>query len=132
MLVVALTNLPTDIPHWISRSTFLSHFDQADFRNREVQEVQPAYRSDWFYRSDDGRLGFYIPVVGAIDGRTDLIGTRHRLAVILPHMEEIPIAFATGHLSSTERDFLASIPRRLLTVSEPFWIPDLPIVNEEP
>lgn len=132
MLVLALTNLTTDIPHWVARSVFLSHFDQADFHNREVQDVQQAYRSDWFHRLDDGSLGFYIPVASAIDRRTDLIGTRHRLAVLLPHMEELPIAFAIGHLSSVANEFLSSIPKRPLAVSDPFWIPDLPVLDAQP
>ena len=132
MNVLALTNSAADDPHWIDRAVFFSHFDQDDFSNREVQAVRFAYRSDWFHYFDDGTVGFYIPVTGAIGRRTDLIGTRHRVAVLLPYMTELPMAFATGHLTSQAQGFLASIPKKPLIVSRPFWIPDLPILDTLP
>lgn len=131
MLVFAVTNLPTDIPYWVNRSVFYSHFSQADFNCREIQEVQQKYRSDWFHRLDNGNLGFYIPVVNAIDRRTDLIN-RHRLAVLLPHMDELPIAFTSFIISPVAKEFLSSIPKRPLDVLEPFWIPDFKIVDALP
>lgn len=127
MQVFAGINCPTDEPHWITREAFYKYFDQDDFLNRTVQDVQAAYLKDWFYKSDDGRLMFYIPVVGAIAGRTDLIGSRHRLAVLLPHLEELPIAIARGHLQPDGLRFLDTIPKRPLDATIPFWIPDLPI-----
>lgn len=133
MQVVALTNRDSDQPHWITRDVFYSHFDQDDFRCRVVKNVEFTYRSDWFHTLANGTIGFYIPVVSAIGRRTDLIGTRHRLAVLLPHMTELPVAFAMGcHLTSKAREFLESIPKRPLHTLEPFWIPDFPIRDSLP
>lgn len=132
MMVLPLTNLSSDIPYWVDRSVFFSHFDQDDFLNREVQAVQQAYLSEWFHHLEDGRVGFHIPVAGVIESRTDFIGTRHRLAVLLPHLEELPIAFATGHLSSSALAVIYAIPKRPLVTSELFWIPDLPVCDRLP
>ena len=92
-----------------------------------MESVEQYYRSDWFHQNDRGTLGLIIPVVSAINRRTDMIGTRHRLAVLLPHLAEIPVAFAMGYLMKESREFLNQIPKRSLDVDEPFWIPDLPI-----
>ena len=127
MLVHAITNSVTDIPYWICRRTFYDYFDQADFLSRDVESVEQYYRSDWFHQNDGGTLGLIIPVVSAINRRTDMIGTRHRLAVLLPHLAEIPVAFAMGYLMKESREFLNQIPKRSLDVDEPFWIPDLPV-----
>lgn len=113
MQVFVGINLATDLPYWIKRDDFFRYFDQGDFMNREVKEVQLAYLKDWFYEDDSGaKRFFYIPVAGAIGRRTDLISSRHRLAVLLPYLEDLPIAFATAYLSTEARTYLDSIPRR--------------------
>jgi hypothetical protein len=132
MRVYPVVNSEKDQPFWIKKSVFYERFDQADFLNRNVERVCQVYLSDWFYLEDEGRRMFFIPVVGALGGRTDMIGTRHRLAVILPHMDELPIAFATGHLDNDAQVFLNSIPRRPLDLSEAFSLPDFPIVDRLP
>jgi hypothetical protein len=132
MQVYAKTNGDTDIPYWFTREIFYMHFDQADFLDRDVQEVQAAYLNDWFHTTDEGICRFNIPVVSAVDGKTDLVGSRHRLAVLLPHLEELPIAVATAHLSLEAERFLDRIPKRALDRTIPFWIPDLPVYDELP
>lgn len=132
MQVFAAINCQTDEPYWISRSTFYESFDQDDFRNRQVLDVTSAYLQDWFYRAGDGRLMFYIPVVGALGRRTDLISSRHRLAVLLPYLKELPFALAMGHLQGEARNFLESLPKRPLDTSVSFWLPDLPIRDKLP
>jgi hypothetical protein len=127
MKVFAAVNLPTDIPSWVTREDFHRYFDQTDFLNRKVRDVQAAYLKNWFHTSDDGSTHFSIPVVGALNKSTDLIGGRHRLAVLLPHLADLPIAFATGQLQSEARRFLETIPRRPLNLAVPLWIPDLPV-----
>lgn len=122
----------SDQPFWVSRKVFYDRFDQADFSNRVVKDVTQAYLKEWFYTGDDGRLMFYIPIVSAISRRTDLIGSRHRLAVLLPHLEEIPFAFTLEHLSTAPLDFLNAIPKRPLDVSDSIWLPDLPIRERLP
>jgi hypothetical protein len=132
MEVFAAINCPTDEPFWISRETFLEKFDQDDFRNRNVLDVQPAYLETWFYETEDGRRMFYIPAVSAVGRRTDLVSSRHRTAVLLPHLTELPFALALGHLMGEPRAFLERLPKRPLDVSSSFWIPDLPIRRELP
>lgn len=127
MLVFPAINCNGDKPFWVSRKVFFERFDQADFLNRDVEDVTQAYLEDWFYYKDPECRMFYIPVVGAIGRRTDLIGSRHRLAVIIPHLEEIPFAFALANLSTESLGFLNSIPKRPLEVTEQLWLPDLPI-----
>lgn len=127
MRVLASINLLTDQPYWIAVEDFYRYFDQADFQNRNVKDVQCAYLEEWFYEDRaEGVSRFIIPVVGAIGRKTDLISSRHRLAVLLPHLEELPIAFATAHLTVESREFLESIPKRDLDKRSTFWIPDFP------
>jgi hypothetical protein len=132
MQVYAIVNCATDEPRWVSCKDFVNYFDQADLHNRDVLSVQSAYLEDWFHEADDGRRFFFIPVAGILHGRTDLIGTRHRLAVLLPHLTELPIAFAKGHLEAHSIEILDAIPSRRLDTSQPFWIPDLPICKTLP
>lgn len=132
MNVFPAINCTGDKPFWVSRKVFYDRFDQADFLNREVKYVTQAYLNDWFYKGDNGRLMFYIPVVSAIGKRTDLISSRHRLAVLLSHLEEIPFAFALEHLTAASLAFLHSIPKRPLDVSDSIWLPDLPIRERLP
>ncbi len=132
MHIYAAINCATDAPFWVSREVFYKHFDQADFMNRDSAVIKPAYLYSWFYSEVSGKLMFYIPVVGAIGPRTDLISSRHRLAVLLPYMTELPFAFAFGAVSPEAKEFLDSIPKRPLDIESPIWLPDLPICNELP
>jgi hypothetical protein len=132
MHVFPALNHSSDKPFWVSREIFYDWFDQADFINRNVADVTQAYLKDWFYTRDDGRLMFWIPTVGAIGRRTDLIGSRHRLAVILPHLKEIPFAFAHEHLTTESLDFLHTIPKHPLNVFDDFFLPDLPVCDRLP
>ena len=132
MHVFAEVNSQLDVPFWVKRDDFLFHFDQADFLNREVAQVQSAYLKAWFYEDEGPTIRFYIPVVGAVGRRTDLIGTRHRVAVLLPHLEELPFAFASLTMSTEARHCLDSIPKRPLDVRQSFWIPDLPVHDSLP
>lgn len=127
MKVLAAVNLSTDIPYWIRREDFQIYFDQNDFQNRNVTNIQQAYLKDWFYKDAAGADHFFIPVSGAIGNRTDLIGSRHRLAVLLPYLAELPIAIATAYLTPAARKYLDTIPKRPFDTSAFFWIPDLPI-----
>ncbi|HNQ85695.1 MAG TPA: hypothetical protein PLY14_07020 [Deltaproteobacteria bacterium] len=132
MQVYAIVNQPTDIPYWFTRDVFYDYFDQHDFMDRDIENVQFAYLREWFHTTEDGKQWFYIPVVSVAYGRTDLIGSRHRLAVLLPHLDELPIATATAFLTPEARQVLDSIPKRELDQRQPFWIPDLPIFEKLP
>lgn len=132
MQVLPAINCAEDQPFWVSRTVFFEKFDQADFLNRDILDVTQAYLEDWFCQNDNGHRMFYIPVVGAIGRRTDLISSRHRLAVILPHLEQVPFAFAFARLSAESLDFLNTIPKRQLEASEQIWLPDLPVYPKLP
>jgi hypothetical protein len=132
MLVYAEVNLHTDVPYWFTRETFYAYFDQDDFLDRDIKEVQTAYLKDWFHTTTDGNHRFYIPVVGTVNGKTDLIGSRHRLAVLLPYLDELPIAVATADFTPEAQQFFDAIPKRALDQNQPFWIPDLPIRDNLP
>lgn len=86
----------------------------------------------WFDEDERPVIRFYIPVVRAIGRRTDLMGTRHRLAALLPHMEELPVAIAQPIMSKEAREYLDSNPKRRLDINEPFWTPDFPVHDELP
>ncbi len=132
MLVYVIVNQPTDIPYWFTRDVFYDYFDYHDFMDRDIENVQAAYLREWFHTTADGKECFYIPVVSVAYGRTDLIGSRHRLAVLLPHLDELPIAIATAFLTPEAQRFLDAIPKRQLDQSQQFWIPDLPICDKLP
>jgi hypothetical protein len=132
MQVYAEMQLDTDIPYWFTRETFHNCFDQPDFLDRDIVEVEPAYLSAWFAATEEATPRFCIPVVSAVDGRTDFIGSRHRLAVLLPHLDELPIAVVTAHLAPESQRFLDRIPRRVLDRAQPFWIPDFPRCDKLP
>src|SRR4029079_18588645 len=99
--------LSSDSPYWVARDAFLSHFDQADFHCRESHHIVPSYLSDWFYTPEDGTMRFCLPTVMFIAGKTQFINGRHRTAVLLPHLKELPIAFSA--INETPREFLGRL-----------------------
>ena len=132
MIALPYLTLASDEPYWVMRETFLSAFDQEDFAFREVLKIDHAYLSDWFHTQDNAEFFFSIPTVNIVSGKTQFINGRHRTAVLLAHMEEIPIAFDMRHLNSDARRFVESIPKRPLSLSEPFFLPDLHICDSLP
>jgi hypothetical protein len=132
MMVYAVVNQSTDIPYWFARETFYEYSDQKDFLDRDIKEVQAAYLADWFDITSERLCRFYIPAVSAIYSKTDLMGSRHRLAVLLPYLYELPIVIATAFLSPGAQEFLNSVPKRLLDHSQPLCIPEFPICEKLP
>ena len=132
MITLPFLTLTSDEPYWVTRETFLSAFDQEDFKFREVLGIHHAYLSDWFHTQEKEKVFFSIPTVSIVSGKTQFINGRHRTAVLLAHLEEIPIAFAMNHLMPDARRVAESIPKRPLSLSEPFFLPDLPICNSLP
>jgi hypothetical protein len=59
-------NLDTDVPFWISRSSFSRNFDQQDFMCRDVAHVVDAYLEEWFYSDANGNRYFPMPTETAI------------------------------------------------------------------
>ena len=130
MQVFAFVNHPSDEPFWIPREAFLAHFDQEEFvGNRAVRDVTQAYRRDWF-KDGCGRLEFILPSVSYVKDKTQFINGRHRIAVLLQHMPELPIALATYQFSPRQLCLRAAIPSRTLDLSMPFELPGLPFLPD--
>ena len=106
---------------------FLSVFDQNDFACRDCLNVSPVFRSDWFNASDDGTPIFILPVVQFTNGRTQFIDGRHRVAVLLPLMERLPIALA--HPFAMNKLTLKRITNSPLDISTCIDLPDLKVVK---
>ncbi len=116
--------LDTDAPYWITRDEFFRGFDQSDFHCRDVQDVQDAYSADWFCISGN-KTYFYLPTIHMVSGRTQFISGRHRTAVLLRHLQELPVAFETrfGKYAPSH------IAMRKLSLSQPILLPDLPFLG---
>jgi hypothetical protein len=129
MQVLPFVDQPDDEPFWVSREAFAAHFDQDDFiLMRDVKAVAPVYRRDWFPRIDGTEM-FQIAVVTIIGSQTQFINGRHRTAVLLPYLKELPIALATRLLTPAQRAQRAAIPKRRLDLRIPIELPDLPILD---
>lgn len=118
--------LGTDVPAWVTKSTFYETFDQTDFFIREIHDVEDAYLGEWFYE-ENGETRFLLPTVGLVAGRTQFINGRHRTAVLLRHLDELPIAFAVDHLDAIARGIIGAIPKRPLNLTQHIFLPDLPV-----
>lgn len=132
MLAFPYLTLNSDEPYWVTRETFLSAFNQEDFTFREVLNIDYAYLSDWFHTKENTELYFSLPTVGVVSSKTQFINGRHRTAVLLAHLEEIPVAFAMDDLNPDARRFIENIPKRPLSLTESFFLPDLPICDSLP
>ena len=121
--------LPTDQPFWVTKASFFAYFDQADFQCRDQVAPVAAYRSDWFC---DGQTRFILPTVAMIGGKTQFVSGRHRTAVLLEFLEELPIAFARPILDPTAIHIIEEIPKRSLALTEHIFLPDLPVKDHLP
>lgn len=130
MLVMPRTGLDTDQPFWIRRDSFFRQFDQLDFRCREIGSVQNAYLADWFELHPSGMKYFKISTVALVSSGTQFMNGRHRAAVLLNFLDEIPIAFAVHHLSNMH--LFKSLEKRHLDLTQEILIPDLPVKAQLP
>ena len=122
--------LNTDSPFWVSREVFFKYFDQVDFFRREFTNVVPSYLAAWFHTREDGNIRFILPTVMFVDDKTQFISGRHRTAVLLPHLKDIPIAFSL--FNRPPQDFLNQLALRSLALHEYIELPDLPIMENLP
>lgn len=117
----------SDTPYWISRKAFLEHFDQEDFFCRELKLVPASYLDAWFETPEDGITRFLLPTVQFVAGKTQFISGRHRTAVLLPYMQNLPISFSL--VNKPPQDFLNKVILRPLALDEFIELPDLPRVE---
>ena len=120
-------DLPTDAPWWVAKSAFFAHFDQKDFLCRHMKNVTDAYLEEWFHDGSPGALYFKIPPVSVINGKTQFITGRHRTAVLLGHLERIPLAFAMRDISDTDTDWIRRVALSPIETETLMELPDLPI-----
>jgi hypothetical protein len=125
MRVHLIVSCKSDQLFCIPKQKFLGHFDQLDFLCRDRKVVIPAYLEEWFTSSDTSPCAFHVPSVQFIAGRTQFISGRHRIAVLLPHLEELPISFTV--INSPPLEFRALLALRSVVNDELFELPDLPI-----
>lgn len=120
-------DLPTDAPWWIAKSAFYAHFDQKDFLCRRIKDVSDAYLEDWFH-DDQARTRFFkIPPVSVSNGKTQFISGRHRTAVLLQHLDCIPISFHMREISDADTDWIRRIALSPIAADTLIELPDLPI-----
>jgi len=119
--------ISSDLPFWITREMFLEHFDQVDFLCRKSKDVKPMYLAQWFNALDNGDILFLLPTVLFIEGKTQFISGRHRTAVLLPYLKNLPIAFSL--VNKPPQEFLYRVVLRPLALHEFIELPDLPIVE---
>lgn len=126
------TQLATDIPYWVAKDTFLSRFDMDDFACRDVGNVVDAYLADWFETDSSRERRFRIPPVSVHGGSTQFIGGRHRTAVLLKHLDAIPLSFDTRDMSHSDNAWVCSVVSSRIDLSLEIDLPDLPIRERLP
>lgn len=122
--------LNSDVPFWVTREVFLQHFDQDDFLCRESTKVISSYLAEWFHKPANGPMRFKLPTVQFVAGKTQFISGRHRTAVLLPYLNEFPVAFALADKKA--QDLLGRLALRPLDLHEIIELPDLPILERLP
>ena len=89
-----------------------------------------AYLVDWFDTSPDEMPHFVLPAAQLLGGKTQFISGRHRVAVLLPYLSELPIAFTS--VNYPDEGFLAPLTLRPLALGECIELPDLPMRTRLP
>ena len=127
MHCLPVVNLDTDVPFWISRSSFSQHFNQRDFMCRDVEHVVDAYLEEWFYSDANGNRCFLIPPVSVRRKVTEFISGRHRTAVLLRYLESVPLSFDSRFTTRDEEDWVWSIASGPVNKGAHIELPALPI-----
>lgn len=120
-------HLATDAPWWIEKSSFLQHFDQDDFLCRQIRNVVDAYLHEWFHDGPDATRFFKIPPISVNNGKTQFISGRHRTAVLLRHLERIPLSFDMRHISVADMKWISFVAVEPIETHTLIDLPDLPI-----
>ncbi len=118
--------LPSDMPFWVSRNAFVEHFDQEDFLCRGAKEVEHCYLPEWFHEHA-GITRFLLPTVQFIGGKTQFISGRHRTAVLLTYLKELPMSFSC--INKPPQAFFDRSGLRPLSLQSLIELPDLPRID---
>ena len=116
----------SDRPFWIKGVELLLRVDQEDFACRESQ-IKPVYLANWFYSTTGGERRFLLPAFYLKRGRVYFVNGRHRTALLLDHLDLLPMSLADVDVDSCA--ILARIVDKELDPEEQFELPDLPIVD---
>jgi hypothetical protein len=127
MRCLPAVGLDTNVPLWISKSSFFRHFDQQDFMCRDVQQVVDASWTSGFHSDGSGNRFFHIPPVAVRHKATQFISGQHRTAVLLRHLEIVPLAFDSRFTTSDEEEWVWSIASGPIEQGVHMELPDLPI-----
>jgi hypothetical protein len=121
----------TDRPIWIARGDFDRYVHRQNFLCRDVQHVHTdAYFADWFQSSGTGGpLHFCLPSIALERGLITFINGRHRTAVLLAHVELIPMAVVTS--GGVDQPLFVEIRHSDLDLGCLIEIPDLPILSKD-
>jgi hypothetical protein len=94
---------------------------------RDVEHVVDAYLEEWFYSDASGNRHFLIPPVSVRQKVTQFISGRHRTAVLLRHLDSVPLAFDSRFTTKEEEDWVWSIASGPVNKSVQLELPDFPI-----
>ena len=81
----------------------------------------------WFYTSSDGVRYFNLPAFFLKGGRAKFINGRHRTALLLDHLELLPMALT--QMDDESAAVLERIVQRALNLGEVLNLPDLPVLE---
>jgi len=122
----------TDAPCWVIKYFFFKNFDQNDFLCRHIKNVDDAYLADWFHNGSHQTRFFKIPPVPVHNRKTQFISGRHRTAVLLRHLERVPLAFAMRNIGDADKAWIESVADAPIETEALIDLPDLPIVASLP
>lgn len=117
----------SDQGFWVKRAIFLQRLDRKDFECREVQNIEDRCLAAWFCREIDGPDRFILSAFYLEDCLFRCINGRHRTAVLLQHLDEVPISVTNA--DKICQRVLKQINLRKLDENEMFELPDLPVVG---
>lgn len=124
--------VPSDRPYWIRRAGFQEVVHHDNYLCRDVQRVHAmAYLDEWFVDEGPGsRLRFRLPAVYLDGGRIKFINGRHRTAVLVEHMELLPMAFSKQP-ERTDITVFDTIVHSGIALGCPFELPTLPLLTRD-
>ena len=124
MKCLPYVDFDTDTAYWVTKEKFHNCFDLHDFNHyRNAKSVKQRFLKDWFYINPNGDKCLILPTVQFVNGNTQFISGRHRTAVLLEHLNELPFAFAQP-LDGDVSPILNIVDRRV-NLDELIWLPDL-------
>jgi len=91
-----------------------------------------AYLDDWFLDGPGNTRFFAIPAVSVSMGRTQFISGRHRTAVLLRHLDYIPLSFDMRQITDADCQWIYAIVSTPIETHTLMNLPDLPIRSSLP